>query len=149
MFVWGTTVFWYSRPGKHPLSAHLLSAHFRSLPGKAPTFRAPLSRPKSTPPSATGLREPPYKPTWLRETPYAIIGVLPVVSGVFTTKFTARAGIPLQSHYPDSDYYTVGGLPKKAHKSIYIQRISTALLSCAVDQSPSFLNNIMITSDHH
>ena len=33
---------WYSLPGKHPLSVHLLSAHFRSLPGKAPTFRAPL-----------------------------------------------------------------------------------------------------------
>ena len=98
MFVRGTTVFalWYFRLGKHPLSAHLLSAHFRSRLGKAPTFRAPLSRPKSTPPSATGFREPPYKPAWLRETPYTTIGVFPVVSGVFTTKFPARAGIPLQ-----------------------------------------------------
>ena len=109
-----SSAFWYSRPGKYPLSAHLLSAHFRSLPGKAPTLRAPLSRPKSTPPSATGLREPPYKPAWLRETPYATIGVFPVVSGVFTTKFPARAGMPLtvmrpRVHYPDSDKY--GGWP--------------------------------------
>ena len=37
-----SSALWYSRPGKHPLSAHPLSAHFRSRPGKAPTFRAPL-----------------------------------------------------------------------------------------------------------
>ena len=37
-----SSALWYSRPMKHPLSAHL-----RSRPGKAPTFRAPLSRPKS------------------------------------------------------------------------------------------------------
>ena len=50
-------------------------------------------------------------------------------------------------HYPDSDQY--GGWPKQAHKSLYIQRISTALLSCAVDQSPAFPNNTIDTSDHH
>ena len=76
-----SSALWFLALGKHQLSAHLLSTHLRSRPGKAPTFRAPLSRPKSTPPSATGFREPPYKPAWLRETPYATIGVFPVVSG--------------------------------------------------------------------
>ena len=80
------------RPGNNRLPR----PHLVLSPGETPTFRAPLSRPKSTPPSATGFREPPYKPAWLRETPYTTIGVLPVVSGVFTTKFPARAGIPLQ-----------------------------------------------------
>ena len=64
--------------GKHPHSVHLYLA---------------------TPPSATWFREPPYKPAWLRETPYTTIGVFPVVSGVFTTKFPARAGSPLQKKF--------------------------------------------------
>ena len=154
MFIRGTTssTLWYSRLGKHPLSAHLLSAHFRSRPGKAPTFRAPLSRPKSTPLSATGFREFPYKPAWLRETPYTTIDVFPVVSGVLTTKFPARAGIPLWLWGLASTIRTltntVCGLPKQARKSLYIQLRSTALLSRAVDQSPSLWNNTMVTSDN-
>ena len=84
------------RPGKHPLSAHLLSAHLRSPPGKEPTFRAPASRPKSTPTSATGFREPSYKPAWPRETPCTTIDVFLVVSVLFTPNYPARAGIPLR-----------------------------------------------------
>ena len=53
------------RPGKD-----LLSALFRApqvSPGeKAPTFRALPFRPKSTPPSVTGFREPPQNPAWLQ-----------------------------------------------------------------------------------
>ena len=64
-----------SRPGKPLLSTHQLSAHLRSRPGKAPTFRAPPSRPKSAPSSATWFREPLYKPAWPRETPYTTIDV--------------------------------------------------------------------------
>ena len=130
-----SSALWYSRPGKHPLSTHLLSVHFRSRPGKAPTFRAPLSRPKSTPPSATGFREPPYEPAWLRETPYTTIGVFPVVSGGFASTIRTLTN-------------TVCGLPKQGHKSLYIQLISTALHSRAVDQSHSFSNNTIVTSDH-
>ena len=77
-----------SRSGKHPLSAHLLSAHLRSRPRKAPTFRSPQSRPKSTPTSATGFREPPYKPAWPWETPYTTITVFPVVSVLFCPNIT-------------------------------------------------------------
>ena len=138
-----SSALWYSHPGKHPLSAHLLSAHFRSRLGKTPTFRAPLSRPKSTPPSATGFREPPYKPAWLRETPYTTIDVFPVVSGVFTTNYPARAGIPLRLWGLASTIRTltntVCGLPKQAHKSLYLQLRSTAPLSRAVDQPPVIL----------
>ena len=64
--------------GKHPHSAHLCLA------------RSPHPCP------ATGFREPPYKPAWLRETPYTTIDVFPVVSGVFTLNYPARAGIPLR-----------------------------------------------------
>ena len=64
--------------GKHPHSAHLNLA------------RSP------TPTSATGFREPPYKPAWLRETPYTTIEVFPVVSVVLNPNYPARAGIPLR-----------------------------------------------------
>ena len=128
-------------------NTHLLRIYFPRTSGLA-RGKHPHSHPKSTPPSATGFREPPYKPAWLRETPYTTIGVFPVVSGVCTTKFPARAGIPLQLGGLASTIRTltntVGG-----HKSLYVQRISTALLSRAVDQSPSFSNNTMVTSDHH
>ena len=137
MFVRGTTVF----------RALVLS------PGETPTFRAftfralqispgestHIPRTSNTPPSATRLREPPYMPVWLRETPYATIGVFPVVFGVFTTKFTARAGIPLQFnmrprlHYPDSDNY--GGW---AQITLYATDFhSTTFLCCG---SISFLS---------
>ena len=67
MFVRGITVFraqgTLARENTHfPRS----SAHLKSRPGKAPTFRALPSRPKSTPPSVTGFREPPRKPAWLK-----------------------------------------------------------------------------------
>ena len=43
--------------------------------GKHHIPRTSTSHPKSTPPSVTGLREPPYKPAWLREIPYTTIGI--------------------------------------------------------------------------
>ena len=42
---------------------------------------------------------------------------------------------------------TVCGLPKQARKSLYLQLRSLALLSRAVDQSPPFRNNTIVTSD--
>ena len=51
-------------PGKHPLSAHLVSH-----PGKTPTFRAPQSRPKSTPTSTTGFGSLPTNRPGLRKLP--------------------------------------------------------------------------------
>ena len=67
-----------------------------SRPGETPTFRAPQSHPKSTPTSATGFREPPYKPAWPQETPYTTVDVFPVYSVLFNHKYPARAGIPLR-----------------------------------------------------
>ena len=71
---------WCLARGKHPHSA--------------PAFRAPQSRPKSTPTSTTltGFREPSYKPAWPQETPYTT--VFPVVSVPFYPMYPARAGIP-------------------------------------------------------
>ena len=129
-----------SRPGKHPLSAHLLSAHLRSCPGKAPTFRAPPYRPKSTPTSATGFREPPYKLAWPRETTYTTITVFPVVSVLFNPNYPARAGIPLWLGGLTSTFRT------QAHKSLYLQHRSLALLIRASDQSPSLCTNHHIRS---
>ena len=99
MFVRGTTVFHalVLSPGETPT---FRASTFRALqisPGGSTHIpRTSIALPKSTPPSATGLRESPYKPAWLRETPYTTIGVFPVVSGVCTTNFPPRAGIPLQ-----------------------------------------------------
>ena len=48
--------------GRHPLPRS--SVHLKSRPGKAPTYRALPSRPKSTPPPGTGFREHPREPAW-------------------------------------------------------------------------------------
>ena len=83
MFVWGITVFraqgTLARGNTHfPRT----SAHLKSRPGKAPTFRAlpsQASRPKSTPPSVTGFREPPRKPAWLQGNSLHDNDVFPVI----------------------------------------------------------------------
>ena len=59
---------------KHPLSAHVTK---------------PLCA------AATGFREPPHKPAWLRETPYTTISVFLVVTVIVTPQYPARASIPL------------------------------------------------------
>ena len=65
LFVRGITVFRAHTTlarGRHPLPRS--SAHLKSRPGKASTYRALPSRPKSTPLSVTGFREPPREPAW-------------------------------------------------------------------------------------
>ena len=57
--------------------------------GETPTFRAPQSRPKSRPTSATGFREPPNTPAWPQETPYTTVNVFPVHSVLFNPKYPA------------------------------------------------------------
>ena len=118
-----------SRPGKHPLSAHLLSAHLRSRPGKAPTFRAHQSRPKSTPTSATRFREPPYKPAWLRETPYTTIDVFPVVSVGLDPNYPARADIPLRWWGLASTIRTLTNSMRPAETGPQITLFTTQIIS--------------------
>ena len=106
--------------GKHPHSAHLCLA-------RSPHLRfgnLPIRRP--------GLGKLPTRQS---------------MSSLWSTKLPTRVGIPLRLWGFASTIRTltntVCGLPKQAHKSLYIQLRSTALLSRAVDQSPSFWNNAM------
>ena len=115
------------------------------LAGGAPTFRAPQSRPKSTPTSATGFREPPNKPAWPRQTPYTTVDVFPVDSVLFNPKYPARAGIPLRLGGLTPTFRTLTNavwvLPKQAHKSLYSKHGSLVLLSVLLTYFPSFWNN--------
>ena len=95
--------------------------------------------------SATGFREPPYRPAWPQETPYTTVDVFPVDSVLFNPKYPARAGIPLRLRGLTSTFRTLTNaawvLPKQAHKSLYSKHGSLALLFRASDLLPSFWNN--------
>ena len=45
--------------------------------------------------AAAGFREPPNKPSWLRETPYTTISVFLAVTVTVAPQHPARVGIPL------------------------------------------------------
>ena len=68
-----------------------------------------------------------------------------MVSILFNPNYPARVGIPLRLWGLASTFRTltnaVWGLPKQAHKSLYLQHRSLALLFHASDLTPSFWNN--------
>ena len=141
MFVRGMTVF----RAKDTLAwgnTHFprSSAHLRSRPGKAPTFRALPSRPKSTPPSATGFGNLSESRPGFREIPYTTTVSSLWTYGVFVPKYPARASVPLWIWGFASTIRTmpnrVCGLPKQAHKSLNLQLRSLVLFSRTMDQSP-------------
>ena len=91
----GTTVFCAHTilaRGRHPLPRS--SAHLKSRLGKTPTYRAPLSRPKSTPTSVAGFPPPESRPG-LREIPYTTTMSSLRSYGVSVPEYPLRAGVPL------------------------------------------------------
>ena len=73
------------------------------------------------------------------------IHVFLVVSVLFNPNYPARAVIPLHLWGLASTFWTLTNavwvLPKQAHKSLYLQHRSLALLFRASDLTPSFWNN--------
>ena len=114
------------------------SAHLRSRPGEAPTFRVLPSRPKSTPPSATGFREPPKAGVALGKFPTRQTVSSLWSYGVSVPRYPARAGVPLLIWGFASTIRTLPnmgcGLPEQAHKSLNLQLRSLALFSRTGDQ---------------
>ena len=110
------------------------------------------SRPNRTPRSPAGIREPPYKPNWPRETPYLTIVVFPAV------RFTARPGYPARAGIPLSFWGltptlrtlapTVWVLSEQAHKSLYINFSSDTLSYVYPTDFPSFRITLYIDSGH-
>ena len=157
-FVRGTTVF----------RAHTISpggnTHFPrtsvSRLGKAPTFCAlqsrpnrPQSCPNRTPRPPAGFREPPYKPNWPRETPYATIVVFRAVRFTVRPGYPTRAGIPLRfcGLTPTLRILapTVWVLSEQAHKSLYINFSSDTPSSLYPTDFPSFSIPLNIDSGHY
>ena len=104
------------------------SAHLRSRPGEAPTFRALPSRPKSTPPSVTGFREPPKSRPGFREFPTRQTVSSLWSYAVSIPRYPARAGVPLLILGVASTIRNmVCGLPEQAHKSLNLQLRSPAI----------------------
>ena len=150
------------------------SAHIQSRPGETPTFRAPQclarcnthiphtsvspepriqSRPNRTPRPPAGFREPPCKPNWPRETPYATIVVFPAVRFTVRPGYPARAGIPLSFRGLTPTLRTLAPtvwvLPEQAHKSLWINLLSDTPLSVYPADFPSFRITLYNDSGHH
>ena len=115
--------------GRHPLPHS--SAHLKSRPGKASTYRALPSRPKSTPRRSQGFGNLPESRPGLREIPYTTTLSSLWSYGVFVPKYPARVSVPLRIWGFASTIRTlpntVGGLRKQAHKSLYLPLRTLAL----------------------